>query len=60
MITIRSHAPNCPRESEVRRRTMSTIATIQAMVAMPPRSQSQSTVQLYGLGDRRERLPFGE
>ena len=49
MITIRSQAPSCPRESEARRRTMSTIATIQAMVAAIPRSQSQSTVQPYGL-----------
>jgi hypothetical protein len=30
---------------------MSTIATIQAMVAAIPRSQSQSTVQPYGLDD---------
>jgi len=51
MITIRSQAPSCPRESEARRRTMSTIATIHAMVATTPRSQSQSTVELYGLGE---------
>jgi catechol 2,3-dioxygenase-like lactoylglutathione lyase family enzyme len=51
MITIRSQAPSCPREREARRRTMSTIATIQAMVATTPRSQSQSTVQPYGFGD---------
>jgi hypothetical protein len=39
---------------------MSTIATIQAMVATPPRSQSQSTVQLYGLSqDLRERWRTG-
>ena len=60
MITIRTQAASWPRESEARRRTMSTIATIQAMVATIPRSQSQSTLQPYGFGEGRERLPFGK
>src|ERR671911_2057001 len=47
MITTKSHAATCPRESEARRRTMSTIATIQALVATIPSSQSQSIFQPY-------------
>lgn len=48
MITISTQAASWPRESEARRRTMSTIATIQATAATNPRNQSQSTVQPYG------------